>query len=159
MKGCPRWLIRWAWRTCQRAVSFWTADTSTLLPSTSPSNMKPSERFSPSSRATASSRRGIFKAGYYHVMIHPRFRTYFGFKFGKTYFHYNAMCFGWSKACFAYTLVTQEAARELRLRQIPVASYLDDGPTGHQQYVVCLWIIIMIVRFLTLLGAVFSLNK
>jgi hypothetical protein len=100
-----------------------------------------------------------FKAGYYHVMIHPRFRTYFGFKVGKTYFHYNAMCFGWSEACFAYTLVTQEAARELRLRQIPVASYLDDGLTGHQQYVVCLWIIIMIVRFLTLLSAVFSLNK
>jgi hypothetical protein len=100
-----------------------------------------------------------FKAGYYHVMIHPRFRTYFGFKIGTTYFHYNAMCFGWSEACFAYTLVTQEAARELRLRQIPVSSYLDDGLTGHHQYVVCLWIIIMIIRFLTLLGAVFSLNK
>lgn len=79
-----------------------------------------------------------FKAGYYHVLIHPRFRTYFGFRVGKAYFHYNAMCFGWSKACFAYTLVTQEAARELRLRQIPVSSYLDDGLTGHQQYVVCL---------------------
>jgi hypothetical protein len=100
-----------------------------------------------------------FKAGYYHVLIHPRFRTYFGFKIGMTYFHYNAMCFGWSEACFAYTLVTQEAARELRLRRIPVSSYLDDGLTGHQQYVVCLWIIILIIRFLTLLGAVFSLSK
>jgi hypothetical protein len=47
-----------------------------------------------------------FKAGYYHVLIHPRFRTYFGFRIGKAYFHYNALCFGWSEACYAYTLVT-----------------------------------------------------
>lgn len=100
-----------------------------------------------------------FKAGYYHVLIHPRFRTYFGFRIGQAYFHYNAMCFGWSEACFAYTLVTQEAARELRLRGIPVSSYLDDGLTGRQQYLACLWTIVMIVRFLTLLGAVFSLPK
>jgi hypothetical protein len=100
-----------------------------------------------------------FKAGYYHVLIHPLLRTYFGFKIGKAYFHYKAMCFGWSEACFAYTLVTQKAARELRLCRIPVSSYLDDGLTGHQEYLVCLWMIIMIVRFLTLLGAVFSLQK
>jgi hypothetical protein len=100
-----------------------------------------------------------FKAGYYHVLIHPRFRTYFGFRIGRAYFHYNAMCFGWSKACFAYTLVTQEAAKELRLRGIPVSSYLDDGLTGDKQSFVCLWIIVMIIRFLTLLGAVLSFPK
>jgi hypothetical protein len=100
-----------------------------------------------------------FKAGYYHVLIHPRFRTYFGFRIGKAYFHYNALCFGWSEACYAYTLVTQEAARELRLREIPVSSYLDDGFTGDEKMLRCLWIIIMVIRFLTLLGAVFSLQK
>jgi hypothetical protein len=98
-----------------------------------------------------------FKAGYYHVLIHPRFRTYFGFKVGSAYFHYNAMCFGWSEACYACTLVTQEAARELRIRGILVSSY--DGLTGDELYFVCLWIIVMVIRFLTQLGAVFSLSK
>lgn len=71
-----------------------------------------------------------FKAEYYHVLIHPRFRTYFGFRVGSVYFHYNALCFGWSEACYAYTLVTQEAAKELRVRGIPVSSYLDDQKTA-----------------------------
>jgi hypothetical protein len=100
-----------------------------------------------------------FKAGYYHVLIHPRFRTYFGFRIGKAFFHYNALCFGWSEACYAYTLVTQEAAGELRPRGIPISSYLDDVFTGDERKVRCLWIIIMVIRFLTLLGAVFSLQK
>jgi hypothetical protein len=100
-----------------------------------------------------------FKAGYYHLLIHPRFRTYFGFRIGQSYFHYNAMCFGWSEACYAYTVVTQEAAKELRVRGIPVSSYLDDGFTGVESYLACLSTIIMIVRYLTLLGAVFSLAK
>ncbi|GAQ85469.1 reverse transcriptase [Klebsormidium nitens] len=100
-----------------------------------------------------------FKAGYYHVLIHPRFRTYFGFKIGTAYFYYNAMCFGWSEACYAYTLITQEAAKELRTRGVPVSSYLDDGLTANQDFALCLWLIVAIVRFLTLLGAVFSLPK
>jgi hypothetical protein len=100
-----------------------------------------------------------FKGGYYHVLIHPRFRTYFGFRIGSAYFHYNALCFGWSEAYYAYTLVTQEAARELRVRGIPVSIYLDDGLTGNKERLRCLWFIMMVVRFLTFLGAVFSLQK
>ncbi|GAQ93525.1 reverse transcriptase [Klebsormidium nitens] len=100
-----------------------------------------------------------FKAGYYHVLIHPRYRTYFGFKIGSAYFQYNAMCFRWSEACYAYTLITQEAAKELRVRGVPVSSYLDDGLTGDLSFALCLWLIVMIIRFLTLLGAVFSLPK
>jgi hypothetical protein len=69
------------------------------------------------------------------------------------------LCFGWSKAYYAYTLVTQEAAKELRVRGIPVSTYLDDGLSGDKSRLVCLWIIVMVVRFLTLLGAVFSLSK
>jgi hypothetical protein len=71
------------------------------------------------------------KAGYFHVLIHSAFRKYFGFKVGEVYYHYNAMCFGWSEACFIYTLVAQEAAaKELRLLRIPISSYLDDGSTA-----------------------------
>jgi hypothetical protein len=66
-----------------------------------------------------------FKAGYYHMTINPAFRKYFGIKVGDVYFHYNAMCFGWSGACFIYTLITQEAAKELRL---------DDGFTGDEDF-------------------------
>jgi hypothetical protein len=40
-----------------------------------------------------------------------------------------------------------------------VSSYLDDGLTGDKERLRCLWFIIMVVRFLTLLGAVFSLQK
>jgi hypothetical protein len=40
-----------------------------------------------------------FKAGYYHVTINPAFQKYFGIKVRDVYFHYNAMCFGWSGAC------------------------------------------------------------
>jgi hypothetical protein len=72
------------------------------------------------------------KAGYFHVVIHPAFRKYFGFKVGDVYLHYNAMCFGWSEACFIYTMVTQEAARELRMFKVPISSYLDDGSTGDE---------------------------
>jgi hypothetical protein len=86
-----------------------------------------------------------FKAGYYHVTIHSRFRTYFGFRIGRVYFHYNAMCFGWSEACYAYTLVTQEAAKELMIRGIPVSSYLDDGLTGDRHRFICLWITVMVI--------------
>jgi hypothetical protein len=100
-----------------------------------------------------------FKAGYYHVLINLRFRSYFRFRIGSAYFHYNAMCFGWSEACYAFTLVTQEAARELRLRGIPLSSYLDDGLTGNAHYFVALWSIVMIIRFLTLLGAAFNYPK
>jgi hypothetical protein len=100
-----------------------------------------------------------FKAGYYHVTINSAYRKYFGLKVGGVYFHYNAMCFGWSEACFIYTLITQEAAKELRLRSIPVSSYLDDGFTGDEEFWRCTWAIVFIVQMLTVLGAVFSLNK
>jgi hypothetical protein len=100
-----------------------------------------------------------FKVGYYHVTINPAFRKYFGLKVGGVYFHYNAMCFGWSGACYIYTLITQEAARELRLRSIPVSSYLDDGFTGDEDFWRCAWAIVFAVQMLTVLGAVFSLSK
>ncbi|GAQ82637.1 putative Reverse transcriptase [Klebsormidium nitens] len=100
-----------------------------------------------------------FKAGYYHLLIHPAYRKYFGIKVGHVYMHYNGMCFGWSEACFVYTLLTQEAAKELRLRSIPISSYLDDGLTGTLDFWRCAWSTVLVVKTLTLLGAVFSLPK
>ncbi|GAQ93282.1 Hypothetical protein KFL_014130020 [Klebsormidium nitens] len=80
-----------------------------------------------------------FKAGYYHLLIHPAYRKYFGIKVGQVYMHYNGMYLGWSEACFLYTLLTQEAAKELRLRSVPVSSSLDDGLTGCEDFWRCVW--------------------
>ncbi|GAQ84615.1 putative DNA/RNA polymerases [Klebsormidium nitens] len=44
------------------------------------------------------------KSGYFHVLIHPDFRTYFGFKVGEVYFHYNVVSFGYAQACYFYTV-------------------------------------------------------
>ncbi|GAQ83654.1 Hypothetical protein KFL_001560210 [Klebsormidium nitens] len=38
-------------------------------------------------------------------------------------------------------------------------NYLDDGLTANQDFALCLWLIVAIVRFLALLGAIFSLPK
>ncbi|GAQ91453.1 Reverse transcriptase [Klebsormidium nitens] len=100
-----------------------------------------------------------FKAGYYHVLINPAYRKYFGIKIGEVYMHYNAMCFGWSAACFLYTLLTQELSKEIRLRAVPVSSYLDDGLTGDIDFYRCLWATIFIIKLLTLCGAVLSIPK
>ncbi|GAQ92362.1 hypothetical protein KFL_009940010 [Klebsormidium nitens] len=101
-----------------------------------------------------------FKAGYYRILINPPFRKYFGIKVGAVYLHYNALCFGWSEACLLYTLLTQEAAKELRLRAtFPVSCYLDDGITGSADFWRCLRAMNFIIKVLTLLGAVFSLLK
>jgi hypothetical protein len=73
--------------------------------------------------------------------------------------HYNAMCFGWSEACYIYTLLTQEVAKELRIITLPVTGYLDDGLTGDKDFWRCLWAIAFVVKVLTCLGAVFSIPK
>jgi hypothetical protein len=99
------------------------------------------------------------KAGYFHVLIHPEARTYFGFEFEGDYYQYNGMCFGWSEACLVYTVLMQEVAMEVRVRGTPVSSYLDDGFTADERKEVCRRAMICIVQLLTLLGACFSLHK
>jgi hypothetical protein len=99
------------------------------------------------------------KAGYFHVLIHPRFRTYFGFQAEGVYYHYNAVPFGWSEACLVYTTVMQEIAMEIRARKTPLSSYLDDGFTADNSKAQCLRAIICIVKLITLLGGTFSYGK
>jgi hypothetical protein len=99
------------------------------------------------------------KAGYFHVLIHPRFRTYFGFQSDGIYYHYNAVCFGWSEACLVYTTVMQEIAMEIRIRKTPLSSYLDDGFTADDSEGRCLRAIVCIVKLITLLGGTFSFGK
>jgi hypothetical protein len=70
------------------------------------------------------------KIGYYHVLVHPKFRTYLGFKVGDAYLHFNAVCFGWMEACSIFTTMMQEIFIEVRARGIPVSSYINDGITA-----------------------------
>lgn len=99
------------------------------------------------------------KAGYFHVLIHPRYRTYFGFQADGVYYHYNAVCFGWSEACLVYTTVMQELAMEIRVRKTPLSSYLDDGFTADGNEARCLRAVVCIIKMITLLGGTFSLGK
>jgi hypothetical protein len=48
------------------------------------------------------------KSGYFHVLIHPKYRTYFGFKVGDAYLHFNGVCFRWAQACYIFTAVMQD---------------------------------------------------
>jgi hypothetical protein len=99
------------------------------------------------------------KSGYFHVVIHPKFRTYFGFQVGDAYLHFNGVCFGWAQACYIFTVVMQEIFMEVRERSIPVSSYIDDGITVDPQRDRCLWSVVLIVKLLNLLGAYFGLPK
>jgi hypothetical protein len=78
------------------------------------------------------------KSGYFHVLVHPKFRTYFGFKIGDAYMHFNGVRFGWKQACYVFTVVMQEVFLEVRARSIPVSSYIDDGLTADSSYARCL---------------------
>lgn len=99
------------------------------------------------------------KSGYFHVLIHPKYRTYFGFKVGTAYLHFNGVCFGWSQACYVFTVVMQEIFIEARARGIPVSSYIDDGITADPRYGRCLWSVVRIVKLLNLMGAYFGIPK
>lgn len=100
------------------------------------------------------------KSGYFHVLIHPKYGTYFGFKIGYAYLHFNGMCFGWMQACYVkFTVVMQEVFLEVRARAIPISSYIDDGSTADDKYEKCLWAVVLVVRLLDLLGAYFGLKK
>lgn len=99
------------------------------------------------------------KSGYFHVVIHPKYRTYFGFKIGDAYLLFNGMCFGWSQACYIFIVVMQEVFLEVREREIPVSLYIDDGLTADLAYERCLWAVVLGIRLLVLLGAFFGLPK
>jgi hypothetical protein len=78
------------------------------------------------------------KSSYFHVLVHPRFRTYFGFQIGDAFLHFNGMCFGWSQACFIFAVVMQEVFLEVRAKSIPISSYIVDGITADLKRERCL---------------------
>ena len=82
-------------------------------------------------------RKGIYmfnydlKDGYHHLLIHPSFRDYLGFKLeweGKmTYFRYVVGCFGLADLPFIYTKIYRPLVAHWRSFGIPAIKFLDDG--------------------------------
>jgi hypothetical protein len=99
------------------------------------------------------------KAGYYHVLIHPRFRKYFGFRVGDLVFQFNIVFFGFAEACYVFTKIVQEPALELRAAGIPVSSYVDDGFTSAEQKLKCLRQALLAIVQQAILGAFHGLPK
>jgi hypothetical protein len=79
------------------------------------------------------------KLGYYHVLLHPKVRKYFGIKIGNTSLRLNVVFFGYAQACYVFTKIMQEPAFALREAAIPMSSYVDDGFTAAATRLACLW--------------------
>ena len=65
-------------------------------------------------------------SGYYHVSLHPRSKTFVGFKWEGRYYVYNCLPFGLSTAPWVFSKVTRELAMYWRKGGIKLLPYLDD---------------------------------
>ncbi|GAQ88040.1 hypothetical protein KFL_003960010, partial [Klebsormidium nitens] len=96
------------------------------------------------------------KSGYYHVMLHPSFRKFMGFRVGRLLFHYNVPAFGLSQACFLFTKLMNEPAKTLRSHGVPISDYIDDGFTAAATFLRCLLqSLAAVAKLLGALGALF----
>lgn len=53
------------------------------------------------------------KSRYYHVLLHPKVRKYFGIKIGNTVLRLNVVFFGYAQACYVFTKIKQSLPNEL----------------------------------------------
>ena len=65
-------------------------------------------------------------SGYYHVDLHPRSRTFVGFKWEGRYYVYNCLPFWLSTAPWVFSKVMRELVMFWRRDSIKVLPYLDD---------------------------------
>jgi hypothetical protein len=99
------------------------------------------------------------KSGYYHVLIHPKYRKYFGCKVGDQGFQFNVVFFGYAQACYICTKIMQEPCFELWSTSIPVSGYVDDGFTSAADRLACLWQSLFAVLLQAALGGFHGLAK
>lgn len=78
-------------------------------------------------------------SGYYHVLLHPKYRKYFGFKVDNQVFQFNVVFFEYARASYIFTKIMQESCLKLRAASIPVSGYVDDGFTAAATPLACLW--------------------
>jgi hypothetical protein len=48
------------------------------------------------------------KSGYYHVLLHPEARKYFGVQIGQMVLRLNVVFFDYAQACYVFTKIMQE---------------------------------------------------
>jgi hypothetical protein len=99
------------------------------------------------------------KSDYYHVLLHPEDRKYFGIKIGNTVLRLNVVFFGYAQACYVFTKIMQEPAFALREAAIPVSNYVDDGFTAAATRLACLWQTLFAVLLQASLGGYHGLAK
>jgi hypothetical protein len=99
------------------------------------------------------------KSGYYHVLIQPKFRKYFGIRIGNITIRLNVVFFGYAQACYVFTKIMQEPAFALREAGIPVSNYVDDVFTAAPTRLACLWQAMFVVLLQAALGGFHGLAK
>jgi hypothetical protein len=99
------------------------------------------------------------KSGYYHVLLHPDFREYFGIQIGQKVLRLNVVFFGYAQACYVFTKIMQEPCFALRAAGIPVSNYVDDGFTAAKTRLTCMWQAILAVLLQASLGGFHGLTK
>jgi hypothetical protein len=99
------------------------------------------------------------KSGYHHVLLHPKFRKYFGIQIGKTMLRLNVVFFGYAQACYVFTKIMQEPCFALRKAAIPVSNYVDDEFSASATRLACLWQALHAVLLQSSLGAFHGLAK
>ena len=103
------------------------------------------------------------KDGYHHILIHPEFRDYLGFKFrlnGQTvYARYKVAPFGLRDVPFLFTKILRPLVAHWRRCNIKICIYLDDGFISADTYAKAMEDSIHIRQDLMRAGAVWNVKK
>ena len=103
------------------------------------------------------------KDGYHHILIHPEFRDYLGFKFqlnGQTvYARYVVAPFGLRDIPFLFTKILRPLVAHWRRCNIKICIYLDDGFSSADTYAKAMEDSIHIRQDLMRAGAVWNVKK
>ncbi|KAK3720979.1 hypothetical protein QZH41_018535 [Actinostola sp. cb2023] len=70
------------------------------------------------------------KSGYDHVKLSATSATYFGFEWGRWYFAFNTIPFGWKASAYLYHTIGMAATNHIRSLGVPCSQYIDDRHVG-----------------------------
>ena len=70
------------------------------------------------------------KIGYDHIQLNPSSSTYFGLEWGRWYFSYATLPFGWKASAYIYHTVGMAATHFIRSNGVPCFQYIDDRHAG-----------------------------
>ena len=73
------------------------------------------------------------KSGYDHILLTDDCRTFFGIQWGRWYFNYNTLPFGWKISPYVYHNTGLVAKNFFRSLNVPCLLYIDDRHNGQLQ--------------------------